>query len=164
MSWRHFPRGGYRILTIYRRRSIFTLAVVLSAGRCYHILAGRKAPLFSYGLRIGALRICVLPAEERRFSLRTPGRVAAQTARYTGKGSAFSVRTSGRRLAYSRLACGRAPLFFADAGIVCRAFCADDKKRAKNARGGALVCGRAATGGACGGKSPGSSAATPVAA
>ena len=46
MSWRHFPRDEYRILTIYRRRSIFTLAVVLSAGRCYHIFAGRKAPFF----------------------------------------------------------------------------------------------------------------------
>ena len=98
MSWRHSPRGGYRTSTIYRQRSIFVLVVVLSAGRCYHIFAGRKAPFFPYGHRVGAWRICFLPAEGRRVSLRTPGRVAARTARYTGKGSAFSVRTSERLL------------------------------------------------------------------
>ena len=123
MSWRHFPRDEYRILTIYRRRSIFALAVVLSAGRCYHILAGRKTPLFSYGHRVGALRICVLPAEGRRVFCADAGTSScANGSLYRERRRAF-VRTSDRRLAYSRLVGGRAPLFFADAGT---SSCAND--------------------------------------
>ena len=103
MSWRHSPRGGYRTSIIYRRRSIFVLVVVLSAGRCYHIFAGGRAPLF---FADAGMRGCANGSRRRE-------RLRVFCADFGAAAWRICVLSAeGRRV------------FCADAGIVCRAFCA----------------------------------------